>query len=273
MLTGHLADGGLLDALQIAARWGHATLRVETADRTLALRLVDGRLADARDEGRPIDGPLAARLSRLGVIDEAGLSRALGQSAATGSPLPEVLRTEHGVPEVWIRAVRAWDRTDAWLSVFAETRGTFVLRPDGAPAEPADDAPTVDGVILAGLELARAWPAVERWVPRWDLVVERRVAARAAAGEAPRDVADLEADLWGRARPGARAGALADAAPGPRTYARWALARLVSRGALTWAPAVANCRRASSVALLSFGEVDERTTEAADQHARRADDE
>jgi hypothetical protein len=238
VLRGRLTDGGLFDALQIANRRREPSrLVVHSRDATFQLRFAHGRLVDACELGRPMEGRVAVRLRRLDVVDESTFRRALVGSAQTGRSLLDVLQREHGVSPGWIERARAWERTDAWLSAATSSDGTYSLRGDERPQPPPDcDAPTVDAVILAGIELNRVWRGVLRWVPSWDLVIEHRRHVAASPCDVPNVVTALEAELWTRARPGQRAGALADAAGGPRTHARWALARLVARGALTWAP-------------------------------------
>lgn len=199
-----------------------------------------GRLVSLREPGRPVESRIAARLSRLGVIEDATLGWALGRSAGSGRSLLEVLRDECGVSELWVERVRRWERADAWLVTFTRDRGAYYVRPDPetwAETDAVRPPPTVDQMILAGLELGAAWPSVRRWVPSWALAVERRSPAAPRPADAPPHVARLQTHLWRLARPGMSAAELAALAPAPRVYARWALAELVARGALTWAAA------------------------------------
>lgn len=247
MLDGRLLDYGLFDVLQIAAtRPGASRLRVDGPDATVEMRIVDGALVGVQELDRPRGAYVMARLRGLGLVDEAALGRALARSAQTGRALAEVVAGD-GSLQAQLADIERWRQTDCMLAPFTWEDGAYTWTVDdpesGASPEVAPDAVGIDRLIRRGLELRDAWPQVRRWVPAWDLVVERRLpipppALHGETGARALDAA-LDEAVWRRAEVGSTAAQIADRVPAARIHARRALARLVARGGLEWAPRAA----------------------------------
>lgn len=250
MLSGRLEDSGLIDALQLVARRpGASALELEGEGRHVVLRFLDGHLVDAWEPGRPSAACSAARLLRQGVIEDADLGAALTRSARTGRPLSQILGEDFGVPPSTWAEVGLWARQDCLVEPMTWQAGRYRLRAAGAfPASTRGFDPGLAGsqLVLLAVSVRQVWPRVVRWVPRWDLEVERRrlpSAPRPGKDWAPDwarplgvGLSVVERAAWRWASEGRSASEIADRVPGPRVASRWALARLVARGDLEWAP-------------------------------------
>jgi len=237
VLRGRLSDFGLFDVLQLASTRTGA-LRLEGEETTIELALDAGRVVGATEVDRPEAGRLATRLRALGWVDEATLGRALAVSARVGTRLREVLAVDPVVSGERLAEVTAWHQTDLLLSPFTWDDGLYAFEPEySVVTDPLAEPIPLERLIPMGFEMHDAWPMIRRWVPSWRLVVEQR---RSRLGSAPSGGAGadsaLEARAWQVAEPGRTAGSIADRIPAPRLHGRWALANLVGRGELEWAP-------------------------------------